>query len=450
VEKWDEKSPQRLFRIAGELYQRDADFFYRVKEDRITVRLAEGVRDWNDLLAGVSEASPDDAEQLGRLSPGLFNRLGILDLELPGGDPTAWCRLLHGTGLVEYAEVVTFGVYLVVRDDPQYSEQWALNNTGQTGGTAGADVHAQEAWDLATGDPAVVVGILDSGTWVDHEDLAVNVWHNEEEIPDNGIDDDDNGFIDDWEGWDFGNDDNDPRSTNFHGTHVTGIINAATNNGIGISGVAGGWNGPGVRGMAVEGIGAPAFAGLETVLDPDPCGATGLELAWSAPPAWGSGGPGTCEVHRGATADFVPEASNRLASGVIATSWTDLGAPADTEVWYVVRTRNNESCSGGEGLTDGNLVRLDGTETLGQPIPGAVGHSVRLTRVGAAIIRLSWDAVPGADRYLVQRSASTDFSSPETVGTTSGTFFEDANAATQGVFHSYRVLAVNACGQGSP
>ena len=101
------------------------------------------------------------------------------------------------------------------------------------------------------GDQAVVVGVLDSGTDVDHDDLAPNVWHNEGEIPNNSIDDDSNGFVDDWEGWDFGNNNNDPRTGFFHGTHVTGIINAASDNGIGIAGLAGGFGGPGARGMAV-------------------------------------------------------------------------------------------------------------------------------------------------------------------------------------------------------
>ena len=75
-----------------------------------------------------------------------MNRLGIVDLQLPqGADLAAWCDLIHRTGLVRYAEVSTYGEYLAVPNDTRYGEQWGLNNTGQTGGTPGADMDAQLA-----------------------------------------------------------------------------------------------------------------------------------------------------------------------------------------------------------------------------------------------------------------------------------------------------------------
>jgi hypothetical protein len=84
----------------------------------------------------------------------------------------------------------------------------------------------------------VVVGVIDSGVDWHHEDLAANLFTNPGEIPDNGVDDDENGFVDDVRGWDFVNNDNDPFDDNGHGTHVAGIIAAAGNNGIGVTGVA--------------------------------------------------------------------------------------------------------------------------------------------------------------------------------------------------------------------
>ena len=122
-------------------------------------------------------------------------------------------------------------------NDPRYSEQWALDNTGQTGGTAGADIDVPGAWAMSTGSNSIVVAVIDTGVDYTHPDLAANIWTNPGEIPGNGIDDDGNGYIDDVHGWDFINNDNDPMDDNGHGTHCAGIIGAIGNNGIGISGV---------------------------------------------------------------------------------------------------------------------------------------------------------------------------------------------------------------------
>lgn len=142
-------------------------------------------------------------------------------------------------------------------NDPGFNKQWALHNTGQTGGTEDADIDAPEAWNIETGDPNVTIAVIDSGVDYTHPDLAANIWVNSGEDlngngivdpPDfNGIDDDQNGYIDDIRGWNFCDNDNDPmdeyngsiRSTG-HGTHCAGIIGAVGNNGIGISGVC--WN----------------------------------------------------------------------------------------------------------------------------------------------------------------------------------------------------------------
>ncbi len=257
---WDPASPQQLVRIGPDLYQEDAGFYYRVIEDHVTVRLAEGVPSWSELLQRVLAGSPRLHARLLRLEPVRHNRLGIVDLAIPDGSPADWAELLFHTGWVRYAEVATYGTYTITVNDPLYPQQWALNNTGQTGGTPGADVDAEKAWEITTGNPAVIVGILDSGTDVDHVDLAANVWLNEDELPGNGIDDDGNGFIDDWIGWDFENNNNDPNGTFFHGTHVTGIVNAVGHNGLGVAGLAGGRGTPGVRGMAI-GVGSNSPVG---------------------------------------------------------------------------------------------------------------------------------------------------------------------------------------------
>lgn len=131
---------------------------------------------------------------------------------------------------------------LIFPNDPRFNEQWALNNTGQSGGVADADIDAPEAWNFATGGitslgDTIVVAIVDGGCDLNHQDL--NYWINYEEIPSNGIDDDGNGYIDDYRGWNaYDNNGNVPSSS--HGTHVSGIAAAKGNNGIGVSGVN--WN----------------------------------------------------------------------------------------------------------------------------------------------------------------------------------------------------------------
>jgi len=123
-------------------------------------------------------------------------------------------------------------------NDLQFIDQWGFDNTGQMGGTPGADISATEAWEYWNGQTTVpvVVGVIDTGVDYYHEDLALNMWQNPGEIPNNGIDDDLNGFVDDVYGWDFVHGDNDPDDDHSHGTHVSGTIAAVTNNNVGVAG----------------------------------------------------------------------------------------------------------------------------------------------------------------------------------------------------------------------
>ena len=125
-------------------------------------------------------------------------------------------------------------------DDPDYGLQWWHNNTGQTGGTVGADIDTDLAWDLTTGGTTangdeIVVCVVENADRT-HEDLQGNLWFNPGEIPDNGIDDDNNGYVDDWNGWNVGSN-NDNITPAGHGTAVSGIIGAVGNNTLGVTGV---------------------------------------------------------------------------------------------------------------------------------------------------------------------------------------------------------------------
>jgi hypothetical protein len=129
-----------------------------------------------------------------------------------------------------------------IPNDPSFGLQWSLLNTGQSGGVPGADIDAVAAWGITKGGltahgDTIVVAVIDGGCDLNHIDL--DLFKNWNEIPGNGIDDDNNGYIDDFHGWNAYNNTGNVASSN-HGTHVSGTIGAIGNNGIGVSGVS--WN----------------------------------------------------------------------------------------------------------------------------------------------------------------------------------------------------------------
>jgi len=175
--------------------------------------------------------------------------------KVPAGETAAGLvKRLSSDPSVEYAELDFLQYADVIPNDTRFSELWGLNNTGQTGGTADADIDAPEAWNLATGSSNVVVGVIDTGVDYNHTDLNDNIWANAGEIPGDNIDNDGNGYKDDVHGINSitgsGNpmDDNSPV---YHGTHCAGTIGAEGNNSAGVAGVC--WT---VKIMALKFLGS--------------------------------------------------------------------------------------------------------------------------------------------------------------------------------------------------
>ncbi|MBN9523867.1 S8 family serine peptidase [bacterium] len=177
---------------------------------------------------------------------------GVYEIDLaPGLDVAAGVSAFAALPGVAFAEPdYALGV-TAVPNDPSFGTQYAMNNTGQSGGRVDADIDAPEAWDVARGTGDKIVAVIDSGVDYTHPDLAANMWRNPGEVAGNGIDDDRNGIVDDVFGADFANNDGNPMDDNNHGTHVAGTIGAVGNNGIGVAGVA--WT---TRIMAVKFLGA--------------------------------------------------------------------------------------------------------------------------------------------------------------------------------------------------
>ena len=251
-------------------------------------------------------------------------------------DPERLMRALEQDYRVEYVELNYLLFTEVLPGDPQTSQLWGLHNTGLTGGTVDADIDAPEAWDTTTGSLDVGVAVIDTGVDYTHEDLYLNVWLNQGEIPPglgvtdtdgdgqvtfydlndpanashvsdlngtgyidagdlladpawaNGVDEDGNSRIDDLVGWDFYNNDNDPYDDHSHGTHVSGTIGAVGDNGVGVVGVN--WNVQimGLKFLSAGGSGSAADAILAVQYTTD-LRNNGVNIVLTSN-SWGGGG----------------------------------------------------------------------------------------------------------------------------------------------------------------
>jgi subtilisin family serine protease/N-acetylneuraminic acid mutarotase len=232
--------------------------------DVVLVKFREAVRITNSRGAPATGKveldrllSDQGVQQADRLMPGgqgpyvssakTFGLDRIYRLRLASGrDPVEVVAALAADPGVEYAEPdfeasaadvpeappplpVDSAPSATVPNDPLYADQWGLSA-----------INAATAWEVVTGTPTIVIAVVDSGIDANHEDLIPNLWVNPGEIPGNGIDDDNNGYVDDIQGWNFVSGSNDVQDGRGHGTQVAGVAAAATNNGAGVAGMC--WN----------------------------------------------------------------------------------------------------------------------------------------------------------------------------------------------------------------
>jgi subtilisin family serine protease len=194
--------PKRLFRHSGRHEAKHVAF---------------GLHRWYKVICGDASASPVVNSEATREA---------IDRVARGGQ-----KWPAGVNLVQPSYVMTMSY---VPDDPLLSSQWHYDA-----------IFLKEAWDIVAGSPAVVVQVVDTGLQIDHPEFSEDeLWTNPGEICGNGLDDDDNGFVDDCHGYNFADESGtDLSGDGSHGQHTAGTIAAATDNGVGVAGVAGGQGG---------------------------------------------------------------------------------------------------------------------------------------------------------------------------------------------------------------
>ncbi len=205
--------------------------------DELIVQLFKGVSIENV----VSKINSDNGLQI-KINKTLSERLNIytinFDAEIINAEKVY--DIFFTNPLVANVQFNHITQQRVLTDDPLFYQQWNMYNDGTTGGLEDSDIDAELAWDITTGGltadgDTIVVAVVGEGAEFDHEDL--NYWKNYNEIPLNLIDDDGNGYIDDYDGWNSTDTNGIVPDNRFHGSHVAGIIGAKGNNGIGVTGV---------------------------------------------------------------------------------------------------------------------------------------------------------------------------------------------------------------------
>jgi subtilisin family serine protease len=203
-----------IFVLGGTLYAEQPEY----KQGVVLVRFANDPNKTvkNSILNSVLGSSGSPVKSEYKLVQGLT----LVSLPAGVSVENALASLKQSSSIM-YAGPDYVSHAFAVPNDSRFSDLWGMRNTGQAGGTSGADIDAPGAWDISTGNGTIIVAVTDTGVDYTHSDLAANMWT------------DANGA----HGYDFVNNDNDPMDDYGHGTHVAGTIGAVGNNGLGVAGV---------------------------------------------------------------------------------------------------------------------------------------------------------------------------------------------------------------------
>ncbi len=363
---------------------------------------------------------------LARTSAGLTS---VVPPTTPGQDtaPRGW-QVVPGRPdvdpLVEAARLsselgveVVPDVLLDLATDPLFDEQWYLRNTGQTGGTPGADVDADGAWAVGDG-TGTTVAVIDTGIDSSHPDMAGRLWTNVDEVTGNGVDDDGNGFVDDASGWDFVEGDGEPQDDTGHGTKVAGILGSGRDDGVGIAGLA-----AGSRLMILRAC-APGCAVSRVAAAIDYAILNGADVVNLS---LGGGSVGILPleeaVKRAENADVLVVAAAGNGGVDLATSPFYPASFPNANVLAVAASTNTDSLAGfsNYGATDVDLA-APGEDVI-MPVPGGgwaldsgTSYAAPLTAAVAAMVRAIRPDLAAPDvRQMILENAAPK---PQLAGTT--------------------------------